>query len=107
VAGVDDEPVRGARRRWPAPAAGRSDTADQRAKHGGTVRRANRTIAFSPAWDWTAGDIFGPSRQVHGAGQPRVRKTLQARCTRLPATGLNHVDANSIGYGRIVWLRHG
>ena len=38
----------------PAPAAGRSHTAGQRARHGGALHRTDRTVAFSPVWDWAA-----------------------------------------------------
>src|SRR5664279_4461612 len=48
----------------PTPSAGRSHTAGQRARHGGSVRRVDRTVAFSPVWDWTAEDIYTTSHDT-------------------------------------------
>ena len=91
----------------PAPAAGRSHTARQRARHGGALHRTDRTVAFSPVWDWTAGDIFG-----HLARHAVPINPVYAKLRKLGAPAFLQrvslvVDANSLGYGRIVWLRHG
>lgn len=81
-------------------------TAGQRARHGGSVRRIDGTIAFSPVWNWTADDIYG-----HHARNAVPVNPVYIRLRELGAPAFLQrispvVDPNSLGYGRIVWLRH-
>ena len=88
------------------PATGRAHPAGQRARHGGSVRRIDGTIAFSPVWNWTADDIYG-----HHARNAMPVNPVYIRLRELGAPAFLQrispvVDANSLDYGRIVWLRH-
>lgn len=91
----------------PTPIAGRSHTAEQRARHGGTVRRVDRTTAFSPVWDWTADDVFGHLARFTVPVNPVYDKLRELGAPAFLQRVSPIVDANSLGYGRIVWLRHG
>jgi phosphoadenosine phosphosulfate reductase len=91
----------------PTPDSGRSHTARQRARHGGSVHRADRTVAFSPVWDWTAADIFSHLARHHVPVNPVYSKLRELGAPAFLQRVSPAVDANSLGYGRIVWLRHG
>ena len=91
----------------PTPAAGRAHTAGQRARHGGSVHRVDRTVAFSPVWDWTADDIFGHLAPHTVPVNPVYSKLRELGAPAFLQRVSPIVDANSLGHGRIVWLRHG
>jgi len=91
----------------PPPTAGRAHTARQRARHGGSIHRADQTVAFSPVWDWTAADIFGHLARHQVPVNPVYTKLRDLGAPAFLQRVSPIVDANSLGHGRIVWLRHG
>ena len=91
----------------PTPATRRAHTAGQRAQHGGAVRRVDRTVAFSPVWDWTADDIYGHLASHSVPVNPVYNKLRELGAPSFLQRVSPIVDANSLGYGRIVWLHHG
>jgi len=86
----------------PTPSPGRSHTAAQRARHGGSVHRADRTVAFSPVWDWTAEDVFSHLARHTVPVNPVYAKLRELGAPVFLQRVSPVIDANSLGYGRIV-----
>ena len=91
----------------PTPATGRSHTAGQRARHGGAAKGVDRTVAFSQVWDWTADDIFSHLGRHTVPINPVYNKLRELGAPAFLQRVSPIIDARSLGYGRVVWLRHG
>jgi len=67
----------------------------------------DRTVAFSQVWDWTADDIFSHLGRHTVPINPVYNKLRELGAPAFLQRVSPIIDANSLGYGRVVWLRHG
>ena len=77
------------------------------ARHGGVVRRADGTVAYSPVWRFSDTEVWGYIRR-HGLPVNPVYDKL--RRLGAPERALRvspMVDGNALELGRITWLRRG
>ncbi|OIV39143.1 hypothetical protein BIV57_02085 [Mangrovactinospora gilvigrisea] len=91
----------------PRPAPGQRESPEQRARHGGVIRRQDGTVAFSPVWDWSDADIWGYLGQHRIVPNPVYAKLKSLGVPpRLQRVSLM-VEVNNLQFGRAVWLKRG
>ena len=84
-----------------------SSRAEQRLHHGGTIRRADGTVAYGPVWDWSAADVLAYSHRHQLPTNPVYAKLAALGA---PAANLrvSHIlDGNFLESGKIPRLRRG
>ena len=80
---------------------------DRRRHHGGVVRRADGTVAYSPIWDWPTEQIWAHIAQ-HDLPINPVYAKLRALGAPEHFLRVSHmIDAQRLTEGRITWLRRG
>jgi phosphoadenosine phosphosulfate reductase len=80
---------------------------EQDKRHGGTIRRADGTVAYGPVWDWSTADVFAYSARNGLPSNPVYAKLAELGA---PATNLrvSHIlDGNFLETGRVTRLRRG
>ncbi|MCZ4277782.1 phosphoadenosine phosphosulfate reductase family protein [Rhodococcoides yunnanense] len=84
-----------------------SSKSEQRRHHGGTVRRADGTVAYGPVWNWSAAEVLGYSYQ-HDLPSNPVYAKLAALGAPTANLRVSHIlDGNFLESGRITRLRRG
>lgn len=82
-------------------------TQQRRARHGGTIRRTDTTVAYGPIWDWKLDDVATYVAHHHIPLNPVYAK-LAALGAPVQAQRVSHVlDGSRLEEGRATWLRAG
>lgn len=84
-----------------------SPTREQRARHGGIIRRADTTVAYGPIWDWKTTQIW---EYLQGRAVPvnPLYQRLQELGAPEHSQRVSHViDGDHLQRGRVTWLRRG
>lgn len=79
----------------------------KRASHGGLIRRADRSVAFGPTWDWSDDQVWLYICRNELPVNPVYAK-LRALGVEQRSLRITHlIDAGQLQYGRAVWLKAG
>jgi phosphoadenosine phosphosulfate reductase len=78
-----------------------------RARHGGVVRRSDGTVAFGPVWDWRPQDVWSYIARHQLAVNPVYDKLRRLGAPEAALRISPMVDGNALELGRITWLRRG
>lgn len=82
-------------------------TSEQRARHGGTISRQDRTTAYGPIWDWSTDKVW-EYLAAHNVPENPVYARLRALGAPEHALRISTViTATGLESGRITWLRRG
>lgn len=83
------------------------ERAAARERHGGTIARADATVAYGPIWNWTTAEVWGHITAHHLPVNPVYD---QLRRLGAPETAMRIstlIDTHQLQTGRLVWLRAG
>lgn len=84
-----------------------ASSADQRAAHGGVLRRMDGTVAYGPIWDWPDVDVWAYLAWRELPVNP-VYARLRALGAPDRALRVSHlISSGQLEYGRATWLRRG
>jgi phosphoadenosine phosphosulfate reductase len=79
----------------------------RRRRHGGVIRRADGTIAFGPAWDWTSADVWEYIQRNRLPVNPVYAKLRRLGAPERALRISHMLDGNLLEQGRVTWLRRG
>ena len=80
---------------------------EQRARHGGVVRRADATVAYGPIWDWSTRDVWA-YLHTHDLPPNPVYAKLAALGAPEGMLRVSHLlDGSRLEQGRVTFLRRG
>lgn len=82
-------------------------TTEQRARHGGVIRRRDGTVAYGPIWDWSTEQVW-QYLAAHGIPvNPVYRKLRQLGAPDTALRVASVLDGAHLEHGRVTWLRRG
>lgn len=82
-------------------------TAQQRARHGGTIERTDGTITYGPIWDWSTEQVWTYLAQHQIPTNPVYDKLARLGAGDHALRVGHLIDANQVQAGRVTWLRRG
>lgn len=81
--------------------------ADRLLHHGGRVRRADGTVAYSPLWNWTTSDVWAHIARRRLPVNPIYSKLQRLGANERDLRVTSVIDAEHLERGRVAWLRRG
>lgn len=82
-------------------------TPQQRARHGGIIRRRDGTTAYGPIWDWTTDQVWTYLAHHNIPTHPAYAKLRALGAPEHALRVSTALDGDHLDRGRITWLRHG
>lgn len=79
----------------------------RRRHHGGIVRRADRTVAYGPIWDWKTTDVWAYLARHHIPVNPVYDKLRALGAPEHVQRVAHMLDGSRLEHGRVTWLRRG
>ena len=84
-----------------------SDRTDQRRQHGGTVSRADQTVAYGPIWDWTDDQVWNYTAHHRLPVHPVYAKLRRLGAPDHALRISQILDGSHLEAGRLTWLKRG
>ena len=79
----------------------------RRRRHGGVIRRADRTVAYGPIWNWTADDVWAYIARHRLPVNPVYAKLRSLGAPEHFLRVSHMLDGGRLEQGRVTWLRRG
>jgi len=84
-----------------------SSPREQRARHGGVIRRVDGTVAFGPVWAWRPQDVWSYVARHQLPVNPVYEKLRRLGAPEAALWVSAMIDGNGLEHGRVTWLARG